>query len=245
MDKPAKRVALVCGGGGGIGSAVSKKLADAGNIVYVGYNHGKENAELAAAKSGNGTKIINLDLMDSDGIDNACEDIFNQEKHLDILVNCAAVNSEAPAIGMDDETWRKVLETNLDGAFRICRAVSKYMLLNKWGRIINMSSISASHGGRGQINYSASKAGIEAITRVLALELGRKGIMVNCIAPGIVETEMSGRIRREHGEKLLENIAVHRFGKPEEIAELAAFLASESCSYMTGQVIRIDGGMAL
>ena len=108
-----------------------------------------------------------------------------------------------------------------------------------------MSSISASHGGRGQINYSASKAGLEAMTRVFALELGRKGIMVNCIAPGVVETEMSGRIRSEHGDRLLENIAVHRFGKPEEVAELAAFLASESCSYITGQVIRIDGGMAL
>ncbi|MFA6567037.1 MAG: SDR family NAD(P)-dependent oxidoreductase [Victivallales bacterium] len=245
MDKPARRIALVCGGGGGIGSAISEKLAEEGNIVYIGYCRRKENAELAAAKSGSNARIIRLDLGDSAGINKVCEDIFNLEKRLDILVNCAAVNSEASAIGMDDETWGKVLEINLNGSFRLCRAVSKFMLLNKWGRIINMSSISASHGGRGQINYSTSKAGIEAMTRVLALELGRKGILVNCIAPGIVETEMSGRIRSEHGDRLLENIAVHRFGKPEEIADLAAFLVSESCSYVTGQVIRIDGGMAL
>ena len=235
----------MCGGGGGIGSAVSKKLAEEGNIVYIGYGGKKESAELAAAKSGHNARIIRIDLENSSEIDSACEEIFNMEKRLDILVNCAAVNSEAPAIGMDDSTWEKVIGINLDGAFKLCRAVSKFMLLNKWGRIINMSSISASHGGRGQINYSASKAGLEAMTRVFALELGRKGIMVNCIAPGVVETEMSGRIRSEHGDRLLENIAVHRFGKPEEVAELAAFLASESCSYITGQVIRIDGGMAL
>jgi len=134
---------------------------------------------------------------------------------------------------------------NLDGAFRLCRAAAKYMVLNRWGRIINFSSTSATRGGRGQINYAVSKAGVEAMTRVLALELGRKGVLVNCVAPGVIETDMSARIRQEHGEALRERIAVQRFGRPEEVARVVAFLASEECSYISGQTLHVDGGFSL
>ena len=148
-------------------------------------------------------------------------------------------------MGIEDEAWNRVMDVNLTGAFRLCRAAAKYMMLNRWGRIINVSSISSGFGGRGQVNYAASKAGLESMTRVLALELGRKGILANCVAPGVIETKMSERIRQSHERALVETIAVRRFGQPQDVAEVVAFIASDASAYVTGQVIRVDGGMGL
>ncbi|MHC4661101.1 MAG: 3-oxoacyl-ACP reductase family protein [Planctomycetota bacterium] len=243
-----KRIALVAGASGGIGSAIVRELASRGVRIFAGFCKNEDAASSLAgevAGAGGEAETVLLDIRDSRTVAGTCGEIFETHGSLDILVNSAAVNRESAALGMEDEDWEEVIGTNLGGAFRLARSAAKYMVLGRWGRIINISSISAFHGGRGQINYAASKAGMEAMTRVLALELGRKGVLANCVSPGVIETEMSERIRNEYSKELLGAISVNRFGTPEEVAKVVAFLASDAAGYINGQVIRVDGGMTL
>lgn len=240
------RCALVVGGSGEIGSVIASQLAETGVVVCVGYAHHEERAVRtveAIVQKGGRAEACSLDMNDAQNISEQCEALFERHGHLDILINAAAINREAPALGMEDADWQSVIDINLTGAFHLCRAAGKYMILGRWGRIINISSISAHYGGRGQINYAASKAGLERMTEVLALELGRKGITANNIAPGVIETAMSARIRQEHGDALRASIALQRYGSPSDIAAAACFLASEEAGYITGQTLRVDGGM--
>jgi len=248
MAERPGRIALISGGSGEIGGAIARRLARDGVRTYLGFHRHREAAEAIVGEiipAGGQAEAIHLDVESPSESEEVCQRIFGACGRLDILANCAAVNIESPALGIEDEAWNRVIATNLSGAFRLCRAAAKFMMLNRWGRIINLSSISGLLGGRGQMNYAASKAGMEAMTRVLALEVGRKGILANCVAPGVIETRMSGRLRQEHAGALLEAIALRRFGRAEDVAEVVAFLASDASAYMTGQVIRVDGGMGL
>ncbi len=242
------RIVFVTGASGEIGRAISIQLALDHKKVYLGYNQNKKSADQLKEEIlllGGIADTKHIDLKENKQIEEVCQEIFDKENRLDILVNCVGINRESPALGMELEIWQDVIDVNLNGSFWLSQSVAKYMILNRWGRIINLSSVSARFGGRGQINYSVSKSGMETMTRVLALELSRKGILVNCVAPGIIETKMSQNIRDEYTEDLLKSISVKRFGKPEEVANLITFLASERSSYITGQIFKVDGGIGL
>jgi 3-oxoacyl-[acyl-carrier protein] reductase len=248
MVKATSRIALIAGASGGIGASAARRLASGGIAVHLGYHQHPSTAEEVAREiigAGGQAESVALDLGNRNQIDNVCSEIYARAGRLDILVNCAAINREASALAMDDDTWREVLEINLDGAFRLAKSAARYMMLGRWGRIIHVSSIAAIRGGRGQISYATAKSGMEAMTRVLALELGRKGILVNCVAPGLIETEMSERIRRQYGEEILKSISVKRYGRPEDVAAAIEFLASDAAGYINGHTLRVDGGMAL
>jgi 3-oxoacyl-[acyl-carrier protein] reductase len=170
------------------------------------------------------------------------DSIYEKFGRIDILVNNAGVNRDELLISMEKEDWDAVINTNLGGLFHCTKAVAKYMMIQKSGRIINMSSVAGERGGRGQSNYAASKGGVNAFTRSVAMELAPKKITVNAIAPGVIETEMSSTVIRRAKDFILNSVALKRLGQPEEIAKVVAFLASDDSSYITGEVIRVDGG---
>ncbi len=237
--------ALVTGGSGGIGSAICHKLASHEVNVIIHYNSNKEKANSIQEEiisKGGSAEIMKFDVADSNEIKTALESWKNSnpDKHINIVVNNAGISKDNLMVWMEAHEWDDVIDTNLNSFFHVTSTLLKDMVVNKWGRIINIVSLSGISGLPGQTNYSAAKAGIICATKALAQEVGKKKITVNAVAPGYIRTEMIKDLDEKELKKL---IPVNRFGTPEEVAELVGFLASEGASYITGEVININGGL--
>lgn len=246
MQRLKDKAALVTGASRGIGRAIALRLAQEGARVCVNFRTQQAAAEevVAAIHAGGGEAVA----MGADvgAAEPARQLVENAQKHfgrLDILVNNAGVVRDNLLLTMGDEEWRTVEATNLDSCFYCCRAAARFMLRQRAGRIINISSAAGEKPNRGQVNYAASKGGINALTRALAAELAPKNITVNAVAPGMIETEMSREVRELAGDKILPYIMLNRYGRPEDIAAAVAFLASSDADYITGEVLRVDGGL--
>ncbi len=241
------KVALVTGGSRGIGAAIVRLLAQRGAHVAFCYRQNSEAAqaltEKLQAETGRQALAVQTDVSDVMQVKAMAEQVQSALGSVDILVNNAGITRDALFLRMTDDKWDEVLNTNLRGVFLCTKAVVPMMLAKRWGRIINVSSVVGFIGNVGQTNYAAAKAALLGFTKSLAKELGVRHITVNAVAPGFIVTDMTAALSEEMRERYLSQIALRRFGQPEEIAEAVAFLASEAARYITGQVIVVDGGL--
>jgi 3-oxoacyl-[acyl-carrier protein] reductase len=247
MSQLSNQVAVVTGAGRGIGRAIALKLASAGADV-VCISRTPENAQKIAAEVqtlGRKGWAYPVDVSDTKAVSETCDKIVEETKRIDILVNNAGITRDGLLMRMSEEDWDSVINTNLRGAFAFTRSFSRNFLKQRSGRIINISSISGLVGNAGQCNYAASKAGLIGFTKSLAREVASRGITCNVVAPGFIETDMTGVLSPEIKAEVLKNIPLKSFGQPEDIAEAVLFLAGPSGRYITGQVLTVDGGMAM
>ena len=240
-----KKYALVTGGSRGIGQAISIQLASMGYHVLINYKSNTEEANKTLNRiieNGGEGQLLQFDLENANEINSALSTWMEQnpEEYIEVLVNNAGIRKDNLFFWMTDDEWNQVINTNMNSVFYITRFLIKYMLNKKYGRIINIVSLSGISGRPGQANYSAAKAGIIGLTKSLSLEAAKKNVTVNAIAPGFIETDMTKNLNQDELKKM---IPMGRFGKADEVADLAGFLASEKASYITGQVISIGGGL--
>jgi 3-oxoacyl-[acyl-carrier protein] reductase len=237
------KYALVTGGGRGIGRAVSINLASTGHYVVINYKNNEEEAQKTLSMvqhAGSDGELLKFNVADREETDRVLQGWLekNEDKKITVLVNNAGIRIDNLLMWMKPEEWRAVLDTSLDGFYNVTRNLLNPMLINKFGRIINIASLSGQKGVPGQTNYSAAKAGLIGATKALAQEVGRRGVTVNVVAPGFIKTDMT-----EGLSELKKMIPLNRFGEPEEVAEIVGFLASDKASYITGEVISVNGGL--
>jgi 3-oxoacyl-[acyl-carrier protein] reductase len=240
------KTALVTGGSRGIGRAIAVKLADKGAFTYINYLKNEASAlETLEIINNNGdsAELLRFDVSDTDSVQEAITGITKAKDRIDILVNNAGITLDGIFVRTKEESWNSVIDTNLKGVFNCSRSAIRYMLKQKWGRIINITSIVAEAGNAGQVCYSASKAGIIGLTKSLAREVGSRNICINAVAPGFIETDMTSSIGEDNREKLIDMIPLKRLGTPEDVAGVVAFLVSKEADYITGQVIHVNGGL--
>lgn len=243
----AGKVAVVTGSTRGIGKAIAERLAREGALVVVAGRSGERAEEVAREIAEAGGKAIGLplDVSDDGSVQAFFAAVRTQAGPVAILVNNAGVTRDTLLMRMDDGEWDAVLETNLKGAYRCARAALRDMVKSRWGRIINISSIVGLIGNPGQANYAASKAGLIGFTKALAREVASRGITVNAVAPGFIESDMTDALSEEQRAVLMEKIPQGRIGRPEDVAACVAFLASEDAGYVTGHTLVVDGGVAM
>lgn len=240
------KVAVVTGGSRGIGKAVAEKFAAEGASVAILYSSNSASAEAVVEeiKNAGGTaKAYQCHVENSEEVGKTIDEVVNDLGKIDILVNNAGITRDKLLMMMKEEDFDDVISVNLKGAYNTMRKVCPMLARQRWGRVINLSSIAGINGNAGQVNYSASKAGLIGMTKSAAREFAGRGITVNAIAPGFVETDMTEKFASD--ENVMKRIPVGRMGRPDEIASLALFLASDAAAYITGEVIRIDGGLAI
>ncbi|MBA4146340.1 MAG: 3-oxoacyl-ACP reductase FabG [Azospira oryzae] len=239
------KYALVTGGSRGIGRATSIKLAAMGYSILVNYKsnetEAQKTAELVTAQ-GTAAELLKFDVSSKEEVDRVLGGWMeaNQEKTIEVLVNNAGIRQDGLLMWMTDEQWKNVLGSSLDGFFYVTRLIVSGMLTKKYGRIVNVVSLSGLKGLPGQVNYSAAKAGVIGGTKALAQEVARRGVTVNAVAPGFIRTDMTHDLKEDELKKL---IPMQRFGEAEEVADVIAFLASDKASYITGEVVSINGGL--
>ncbi len=240
-----KKYALVTGGSRGIGRAICRKLSEIGYSVIINYQSNKDAAEETKRlieEEGGSAELLPFDVANGTLVDKVLSEwqAAHPDDYIAVLVNNAGIRKDNLMFWMADEEWNSVLNTSLNATFYVTRALLKYMMNKKFGRVINIVSISGVNGMAGQCNYSAAKAGVIGLTKSLALEAAKKKVTVNAVAPGFIDTDMTKDLNQDELKKLVPS---GRFGKPEEVADLVGFLASENASYITGQVINISGGL--